>query len=296
MDFLSKFISYLQATKNLSDKTLSAYKSDLHQFFSYEQDILHPDICSFISHLSSQLKLKDTSIRRKIITLKCFFSYLVDIEVIDRSPFAKLKFRFKQERKLPKTITVRDVSKILNCFDSIEFDSLSRFAKFEYTRDVALIDLLISTGIRIGEAAAITLEDIIVSERTLLIHGKGRKQRLIYISSPITWARIVALLKQRKNSDNCIALFVNRYGNPISIHGIEYIYKKYLNKAKISTHSTPHYLRHTFATNLLANGADLRSVQEILGHASVATTQIYTEVTTQRKKQVLNRYNYRNKL
>ena len=296
MDCLSKLISYLQATKNLSGKTLSAYISDLTQFLSFERDVFHPDICSFVSHLSSQLKLKDTSIRRKIITLKCFYSYLLDTEVIDCSPFAKLKFRFKQEHKLPKTIAVRDVSKLLNCFNSIDFDSLSSFAKFEYTRDAALIDLLISTGIRIGEAAAVTLNDIIVSERTLLIHGKGRKQRLIYISSPITWTRIVTLIKERKILEGSNELFVNRYGNPLSIHGIEYIYKKYLKMANISTHSTPHYLRHTFATNLLANGADLRSVQEILGHASVATTQIYTEVTTQRKKQVLNKFNYRNKL
>lgn len=295
MDFLSKFISYLQATKNLSNKTLSAYKSDLRQFFSYEHDILQPDICSYIAHLSS-LSLKDASVRRKIITLKCFYSYLVDTEVIARSPFAKLKFRFKQERKLPKTMTVKDVTKILNYFDSIEFNSLTHFGKIEYTRDAALIDLLISTGIRIGEAAAITLNDIIISERTLLIHGKGRKQRLIYISSPITWNHIITLLKERKRSNDSNTLFVNRYGQPISIHGIEYIYKKYLKKANISAHSTPHYLRHTFATNLLANGADLRSVQEILGHASVATTQIYTEVTTQRKKQVLNKFNYRNKL
>lgn len=295
MNYTSKFISYLQATKNLSDKTLSAYKSDLTQFFAFEQDILHPDICSFVAYLSSQLNLKDTSIRRKIITLKCFYSYLIDNEIIDRSPFTKLKFRFKQEHRLPKTLSVKDVSKILDYFDSICFESLSTFAKFEYTRDTALLDLLISTGIRIGEAAAITLSDIIISERTLLIHGKGRKQRLIYISSPVTWNRITTLLKERKQS-NGAKLFINRYGDPLSIHGIEYIYKKYLKKAKISVHSTPHYLRHTFATNLLANGADLRSVQEILGHASVATTQIYTEVTTQRKKQVLNKFNYRNKL
>ena len=295
MDFLSKFINHLQATKNLSDKTLSAYFGDLHQFLAYEQDILHPDICSFVSYLSSKLRLKDTSIRRKIITLKIFYSYLIDTEIIDRSPFTKLKFRFKQERKLPKTLAVKDISKILNCFDTVDGDRLTAFAKFEYIRDAALIDLLISTGIRIGEAAAITLSDIIISERTLLIHGKGRKQRLIYISSPITWSRIVTLLKERKLT-NGNHLFINRYGQPISIHGIEYIYKKYLKKAKIYTHSTPHYLRHTFATNLLANGADLRSVQEILGHASVATTQIYTEVTTKRKKQVLNKFNYRNKL
>ena len=295
MDFLSNFINNLQTTKNLSDKTLSAYTSDLKQFFSYEQNILNPDICSFISYLSSNLKLSDTSIRRKIITLKCFYSYLIDTEIINYTPFTKLKFRFKQEHKLPKTLSVKDVSKILDYFDAIKQDTLTSFAKFEYTRDAALIDLLISTAIRIGEAAAITLDDIIISERTLLIHGKGRKQRLIYISSPITWNRIITLTKERKHS-SYNNLFVNRYGQPISIHGIEYIYKKYLKKAKISTHSTPHYLRHTFATNLLANGADLRSVQEILGHASVATTQIYTEVTTQRKKQVLNKFNYRNKL
>lgn len=295
MDFLSKFVNHLQATKNLSEKTLSAYQSDLRQFFSYEQDILHPDICAFVSYLSSTLKLKDTSVRRKIITLKIFYVYLIDDEIIDHSPFSKLKFRFKQERKLPKTLAVKDVSKILSYFNNVNIDELTDFAKFEYIRDAALIDLLISTGIRIGEAAAITLNDIFITERTLLIHGKGRKQRLIYISSPITWNRIIALVKERKQA-NGKSLFVNRYSHPISIHGIEYVYKKYLKKAGIGTHSTPHYLRHTFATNLLANGADLRSVQEILGHASVATTQIYTEVTTQRKKQVLNKFNYRNKL
>ena len=295
MDYSSKFINYLQATKNLSNKTLSAYSSDLIQFYAFEHDILHPDVCTFIAYLSSNLKLKDSSIRRKIITLKCFYSYLFDNEIIDRSPFAKLKFHFKQEHRLPKTLTIKDVSKILCCFDIDCFDNLSAFAKFEYLRDAALLDLLISTGIRIGEASAITLSDIIVSERTLLIHGKGRKQRLIYISSPTTWNRILTLTRARRKL-NGTYLFVNRYGNPLSIHGIEYIYKKYLKKANITSHSTPHYLRHTFATNLLANGADLRSVQEILGHASVATTQIYTEVTTQRKKQVLNKYNYRNKL
>lgn len=294
MDYSSKFINYLQATKNLSQKTLLAYKSDLTQFFSYESDLLHPDICSFIAYLNLSLKLKDSSIRRKIITLKNFYDFLLNLEIINSSPFIKLKFRFKQERKLPKTLPINEVIKLLNCFNKAP-SSLSPFARKEYTRDAALLDLLICTGIRIGEAAAITLEDIITSDNTLLIHGKGRKQRLIYISSPITWERLKVLMKERKNADNNY-LFVNRYGNPISIHGIEDIYKKYAKRAQINTKSTPHYLRHTFATNLLANGADLRSVQEILGHASVATTQIYTEVTTNRKKQVLKKFNYRNKL
>ncbi|MDE7296592.1 MAG: tyrosine-type recombinase/integrase [Clostridia bacterium] len=294
MDSLSKFINYLQATKNLSSKTLSAYTSDLRQFFSFEEDVMHPDICAFISHLNLTLKLKDTSIRRKIITLKNFYAYLLNYDLISASPFAKLTFKFKQEKKLPKTLSVNEITRILNCFNT-DMTLLSPFAKKELIRDAALIDLLISTGIRIGEAAAITLDDIIQSERTVLIHGKGRKQRLIYISSTITWERLKTLMKERRKSENPY-LFVNRYGLPITIHGIEDIYKKYLKKAQISTKSTPHYLRHTFATNLLANGADLRSVQEILGHASVATTQIYTEVTTNRKKQVLKKFNLRNKI
>lgn len=294
MNYLSKFITYLQVTKNLSSKTLSAYKSDLTQFFSFEEDILHPDICAFVSHLSVDLSLKDTSIRRKIITLKIFYDYLLDREEITSSPFTRLKFKFKQEQRLPKTLSVNDVSKLLNCFN-IDTTNLSSFAKMEFIRDSALLDLLICTGIRIGEAASITLEDINISEHTLLIHGKGRKQRLIYISSPITWSRLHTLIKERKKASDT-HLFVNRYGKPITIHGIEDIYKKYIKKAQINIKSTPHYLRHTFATNLLANGADLRSVQEILGHASVATTQIYTEVTTTRKKQVLRKFNYRNKL
>lgn len=294
MQLFTDFINNLKITKNLSPKTLAAYSSDLKQFSQYEQNIMSPDIRAFIAYLTSDLRLKDSSVRRKIITLKNFYGFLVDSEILDISPFQKLKFRFKQERTLPKTLSVRDVSKLLNCFDNNDIIR-TPFAAKEYMRDAALIDLLVSTGIRIGEAAAITLDDIVTTERTLLIHGKGRKQRLIYVSSPITWARISALVKERKRVNGSY-LFVNRYNNPISIHGIEDIYKKYAKKAQINAKSTPHYLRHTFATNLLANGADLRSVQEILGHASVATTQIYTEVTANRKKQVLKKYNYRNKL
>ena len=288
MNYLSNFINYLKATKNLSNKTLKAYTSDLNQFFYFEANILQPDICGFVAHLNTDLKLKDTSIRRKIITLKNFYTFLLDNEIIASSPFRKLKFRFKQERKLPKTLPVSDIHKILKCFD-IDISSYSLFAQKEYTRDAALIDLLISTGIRIGEAVTITLDDIIISEKTLLIHGKGRKQRLIYISSSITWNRIKTLIKERTKSNNNY-LFVNRYGQQITIHGVEDIYKKYAKMAQITTKSTPHYLRHTFATNLLANGADLRSVQEILGHASVATTQIYTHLTNEKLEKEYNKH------
>lgn len=293
-NYIYQFLNYLQATKNLSQKTLSAYKCDLLQFMSFVVDITAPNICEYITYLNKTLNLKDTSIRRKIVTLQNFYNFLDTQGIIQTNPFTKLKFNFRQEKKLPKTLPINDVSRLLKCLDE-DTQKMSSYQQKLYKRDVALLDLLISTGIRIGEAASITLDDIIVCEHTVLIHGKGRKQRLIYISSPITWERLYTLMKERKKSQEKY-LFLNSAGQPLSIYGIENIYRKYTKKAKINTKSTPHYLRHTFATNLLANGADLRSVQEILGHSSVATTQIYTEVTTNRKKQVLKKYNYRNKL
>ena len=293
-NYITRFLNNLQATKNLTEKTLKAYQNDLSQFLSIEKNMFNPDVCKFITYLSTILKLKDSSVRRKIVTIKNFYEYLESQNIITENPFKKLKFRFRQEKKLPKTLSIKEISALLNCFNCDQSE-LTDFKKALFIRDAALIDLLVSTGIRIGEAASIQLSDIIKSERTILIHGKGRKQRLIYISSPITWERLNALIKCVKSTGKNY-LFNNSNGSPISIYGIERIYKKYANKANILTKSSPHYLRHTFATNLLTNGADLRSVQEILGHASVSTTQIYTEVSNTRKKQVLKKFNYRNKL
>lgn len=295
MNLIETYIQYLKTTKNLSEKTLNAYTIDIRQFMQNCPNYISPDICAYVDFLSTELKLKDTSIKRKIISLHAFYEYLVMQEIIASSPFDKLKFKFKQESKLPKTLSLNEVRQLLNCFE-MDLSSLSPFKKLQYIRDAALIDLLVSTGIRIAEASAITFDDIILHQHTILIHGKGRKQRLIYISSPITWERIIKLLKQQKSLKTTKYLFTNRYNQQISTQSIENIYSKYVKQAKINTNSTPHYLRHTFATYLLSNGADLRSVQEILGHASVATTQIYTEVSSQRKKQVLKKFNYRNKL
>lgn len=162
-------------------------------------------------------------------------------------------------------------------------------------RNLAIIDLLISTGIRIGEICSIKLTDINIIDKTLLIHGKGRKERLLYLSSDETINNIKKWLDIRSSHLNN-HIFLNRYGNPLTIHSIEDIFYKYRDLAKINPNSTPHYLRHTFATNLLINGADLRSVQEILGHSNISTTEIYTEISINRKQEILNKYNYKNKI
>ncbi len=149
-------------------------------------------------------------------------------ELIVASPFDKLKFKFKQESKLPKTLSINEVKQLLNCFN-IDFSTLSPFKKIQYIRDAALIDLLVSTGIRIAEASAITFDDIILHQHTILIHGKGRKQRLIYISSPITWGRITTLLKYQKSLKTTKHLFTNRYNQQISTQSIENIYANLLH-------------------------------------------------------------------
>lgn len=226
-----------------------------------------------------------------------FFAYLYEHRYLNQDYYKSHSFKFKKERKLPKTLEIKETAKLLNYIDRQHLAAKSEYSLWKKSRDLALIDILASTGIRISEASNISLNDIIMSEHTILIHGKGRKQRLIYISCSQTWTNLLQWIKIRNKFEiHTDKVFVNRYGNQISIHGIEYIYNSLKKASGINTQSTPHYLRHTFATNLLANGADLRSVQEILGHSSVSTTEIYTEVTTKRKKQVLNKYNYRNKL
>ena len=291
---IKNFITFLKSTKNLSDSTLRAYNADLSLFLKFEKNLIKPDICAYVAYLQS-INLKDSSIKRKIVTLRMFYDYLLSIRIIKLSPFSNLKFKFKQERKLPKTLSISEVRRLLDCF-ICESENKTDFSHRQFVRDGALIDLLISTGIRVAEAAAIRFDDIITYEHAVLIHGKGRKQRIIYISSNETWQRLLTQFKMQKRLSSTSFLFTNRNDKPLTSHSIEKIYKKYENIAKINPVSTPHYLRHTFATNLLANGADLRSVQELLGHASIATTQIYTEVSSLRKKQVLRKYNYRNKL
>lgn len=296
---INEFISTNKSTKNLSEKTTTAYLSDLKNFMVFVNSETFDEniVLKYIHYLAQEKHLKDTTIKRKLIVLKMFFSFLTEKGYIEQNYYNCHKFKFRQEKRLPKTLTVLEVKKMLNLLDKQVEISKTNSQTFLAARNLALIDILISTGIRISELSNISLNDIIFSEHVILIKGKGRKQRLIYISCQQTWTNLLNWIKERvKRNPQTDMLFINKYGNQLGIHGIEYIYNEIKSKAKININSTPHYLRHTFATNLLSNGADLRSVQELLGHSSVATTEIYTAVTIKRKKQVLNKYNYRNKI
>ncbi len=294
--YAEEFLSIMKSTKNISEYSYLAYSSDLNDFIKFCNGNIDNDLLvKYVSHLSQDKHLCDTTISRKLITLKMFYEYLHKKNLIVENYYQKCHFKFRKERRLPKTLTKIEIAKLLKTATAERNSAKSNTEVLRTSRNLALIDILISTGIRIGEASAISIEDIIEPEKTLLIHGKGRKQRLIYISCDGTWDNLNEWLKIRKEMNiSTSKLFVNHCGNQLGIHGIEYIYKTIKSNSGINPSSTPHYLRHTFATNLLSNGADLRSVQELLGHSSVAITEIYTEITTERKKEVLDKYNLRN--
>ncbi len=289
------FITKMMVSKNLDMKSIKAYTSDLDHLIDFTNGkVSQESIMGYIQYLTQNYK--DTTVSRKLITIKMFFRFIEE-ETKWINPLDKYKIKIKKEKRLPKTIPVKDVSKLLDYMYENLNQANTSFAYFQAIRDLCIIDLLLSTGMRIAEVSNLKLEDIISSERVLLVHGKGKKQRLLYISSLETWNNLKAWLSIRKKLKvNHEYLFVNKYHDTLSIYGIENIFTKYRDKSGISHSATPHYLRHTFATNLLANGADLRSVQELLGHSSISTTEIYTEVNTVRKKIVLKKYNLRNKL
>lgn len=288
------FLNFCRFSKNLGEKTLTAYQSDLELYAKYAAAYPKSNIMDYISALSAGHKT--STIKRHLASIKQFFKYVYRNNRLE-NPLLQYEFKLKSDKALPRTIPVHSVKKLLDAAEKKHSDPLSPFQTFQTLRNIALLDLLCSTGIRIGEAAAIRLIDIDLRTRIILIHGKGKKERLIYLSCAETVENLKAWINFRKalNIEHDF-LFVNRNKSPISIHAIEDIFYKYRDLAKINPNATPHFLRHTFATNLLANGADLRAVQEILGHSNISITERYTEVTTTRKIKVLKKFNYRNTL
>lgn len=310
---IETFLNAIVVERNLSEKTLEAYKSDLKTFsqiFKQKEieEITTENVREFIELLEKNHHYKDTSIKRKIATLKVFFNFAEQDGIIADSPTRKIRQKYKIAKHLPKVLSERELKKLLKAsYNEIKFlqemgeknidVDLKNNSLIRAYRDCAILEILFSTGVRIGELVMLNVNDINLQERTILIFGKGRKERIIYISSDEVLNAIKEYLIYRKNiQTDTKALFLNRDKKRLSIYSIENIFKKYCSKAKIRNHYTPHCLRHTMATMLLYNGADIRAVQEILGHASVVTTQIYTEVSQKHKKKVLTKFNARNRM
>lgn len=302
-ELVGKFLEVSKIEKNLSERTLKAYRSDLKSFMDFFRTSLIEsldieDLREYLSHLEKR-NLKDSTIRRKLATIKVFFSFLDDEGLIDVSPAGKLKKKYRVIKRLPRVMSAKEVKMLLKAthYSTKQSKNGSKFnmRHFKCLRDRAMLELLFATGIRIDELVKLNVHDLDLYRRTLLICGKGRKERMLYISCDEVLYSIKEYLDYYKKRDSeSKALFLNKFGQRLSVHSIGNVFKEYSQMAGISRRFTPHCLRHTMATMLIENGADVRSVQEILGHSRISTTEIYLSVSKRRKQEVLSRFNGRN--
>ncbi len=292
---IADFLQHGQAVRNLSDRTLRAYHSDLSQFHVHMNDANMVDITP--EHLEEYLEklgtgpYRDTSIRRKVAALKVFFRYLEEKGVVSESPARKLKIKRPVENRVPTVLSAREVRSLL----AAPKDQISELAAardhspggrnryFCAVRDNLILELLFSTGIRIGELVALNVSDVDLQDRQIQITGRATRGRTVALTSDAVVTALMTYLELRSERTlETPALFVGRSGTRLTIYSIENIFKKHVRLAEIKRHITPHALRHTMAAMLVSSGADIREVQEILGHASILSTQVYTKLPIQK--------------
>jgi integrase/recombinase XerC/integrase/recombinase XerD len=292
---IADFLQHGQVERNLSDRTIRAYQSDLSQFHFHVSDAEMVDITP--EHLEQYLdKLgtgpyRDTSIRRKVAALKVFFRYLEEKGIVTESPARKLKIKRPVENRVPTVLSHREIRALLSA-PKEQITTLSamrdsspggRNRYFCAVRDNVILELLFSTGIRIGELVALGVADVNLERKQIQITGRATRGRSVTLTAePVIDALVNYLDLRNERTLDTLALFVGRSGTRLTIYSIENIFKKHVRLAEIKRHITPHSLRHTMAAMLVATGADIREVQEILGHASILSTQVYTKLPIQK--------------
>lgn len=275
---IARFSTYLSVERNSSPHTISAYLGDVYDFSRFLEDNYKINQDSQVEEIDRNILRRylalihashnKSTINRKLSALRTFFMYLVREGVISVSPAANLSAP-RIDRKLPTVLTVDEVSTLMDARPAS--DQLSR-------RDHAIFELLYSSGLRVSEAVGLNIGDLDFPQALVRVFGKGRKERIVPIGSKALEA-IQDYLIERGRPGNDEALFLNHRRGRLTARSIERNLKQRLLEANINRRATPHALRHTFATHLLDAGADLRSIQELLGHVSLSTTQKYTQVS-----------------
>lgn len=299
-DLVQEYLSYCECQKRLDKKTLKAYRIDLRQFEETVRDEFSDSVVSIsakglgivfgIWHKA----YKPKTVKRKIASIKAFYRWLEETGAITENPFLKVHTQFREPKALPKTIPEhvleRFLQEIYNAYETAGND----LAKSHALRDIAVIETLFGTGVRISELCGLSALDINLVEGELLIHGKGQKERIIQI--PDEHLRHLLQKYYETNKENISThgyFFVNNCGRPLNDQSVRNMIKKYAGRAGIMQHITPHMFRHTFATLLLDANVNLRCIQELLGHSSVSTTEIYTHVSAAKQRQVLTEHHPR---
>lgn len=275
------FLKYLETQRNYSENTIAAYKNDLTQFVRY----LHDDhdaisnwravdadtVRAYVRYMKDQ-PYASSSVARKVAALKSFFQYLAQREIVEANPARKVDSP-KVRKRLPHTLTAEDVESLLA--------APTRQKSPKNLRDTALLNLLYATGMRVTEVVSLRVQDVDLDQEVLYCPGKDGQVRVLPFNEDTKQILAAYLESGRphlvKNEDED-ALFLNHRGKQLTRQGLWLIIKAYARKARLSGEVTPHTLRHSFAAHKLESGADLQRVQQLLGHANISTTQIYTQV------------------
>lgn len=289
-DYISEYLNYCEYRKQLNFKTIKAYKIDLNQYNSFCLDISDPfskkAVDSYITELFKHYKPK--SVKRKIASLKAFFHYLEYTEFLAQNPFDKLDVYFREAKLLPKTISFHSIQKFLSVLYAQKMQTVSAYQFKCCLRDIAVIELLFATGMRISELCSLKPSDIDLENNTVLIYGKGSKERILQFGN----CEVISALATYQSTfkadiSACGYFFVNKRKQKLSDQSVRFMINRYAALAEIEQHITPHMFRHSFATLLLEQDVDIRYIQKMLGHSSISTTEIYTHVSSAKQKDIL---------
>ncbi len=289
-----KYLIACKTMKGLSDLTLKAYRIDLKQFcnFMNGRDCFDKnEINSYINKLHSLYKPK--SAKRKIACIKAFYRYMEMEDIIDFNPFHKIIIKYKEPIKLPRTIPLNCIQNMLTYAYQQYSVAMTQYQKEVTLRNIVVLELLFSTGMRVSEVSNLQISAVNFGDNTIRIFGKGSKERIMCISDDLskTISNYLTVLSHKTDH-----LLVNRLGNHLSEQSIRYIVNDYANAVGAPLHITPHMFRHTFATELHNEDVDIRYIQQFLGHSSIATTQIYTHISTSKTREILESKHPRNKM
>lgn len=295
-DFLKMYFDHCEFLKGLDGKTLKAYRTDLEQFFEH---ILTPqpekaEIEEYLAYLHKQFRPK--TVKRKVASMKAFYRYLEDNELIEDNPFRKIKVKYKETETLPRVIPKNEIEHLLNYMYTV-LNQKGDQAPVSLLRDIAVIEILFATGARVSEVSRILADGIDLETGQVLLVGKRGIERLIQISDPSVLKITKLYYEENKETiQKCGFFFVNNRNRKFSEQSIRLMLKKYCKQSELERNITPHMFRHSFATYLIEEGADISFVQQILGHRSIKTTQIYVHVTAAKQAELLKKIHPRSSM
>ena len=284
-NYLNKYLDYLKYQKNYSDYTILSYKNDIDEYLDYlNKEVIdfkkveYSDLRFYLMYLKEEKEDNNSSIDRKLSALRGFYKFLANEGIVKGNVFSLVNGP-KKEKKLPRYFEYNELEELFLVPN--KDDALGQ-------RDLLLLELLYATGVRVGELTNIKVKDIDISRKSILILGKGNKERLVTFGDYCSDALRLYLNDGyiRLNTTRSEYLFLNKNGGVLTERGVRYILEQIIKKTSLNKNISPHMIRHSFATHLLNEGCDLTTVQKLLGHESIKATQIYTHVTTDRLKEV----------